>query len=450
MRFPRSFYGCSIACLWLVVYGWSATSSDAQDVILDEAAQRIDTHRKGDVVLKLTLPNGSAVPANTQVDFELVRHEFLFGCNLFLFDQPLPVPIQNAYRDRFAELMNFATLPFYWQSYEPQQGELRTETRIAMADWCRQQGIATKGHPLLWTLEPEWTADQRSPEQLALRRITREATDFRGLIDYWDVLNEPVVGGTQAKERNATGVERAYRLFGTQPLIATSFALARRAAPDAKLILNDYNMDGRKYDTIIERALEANVSIDAIGVQSHMHSGYWGHRDLWDKCERFGKFGLPVHFTEVTILSGRNKLDSDQENDPVGNQWFSTPEGEQRQAQQVSELYRVLFSHPAVEAITWWDMSDTDAWMGAPSGLLDGQMNPKPAYDALKKLIKTDWHTRGAATTDASGGVAIRGFYGGYRCNATIGGVAMKGEFQLTKQGRGRLRKSEVSVVLSE
>jgi hypothetical protein len=35
-----------------------------------------------------------------------------------------------------------------------------------------------------------------------------------------------------------------------------------------------------------------------------MHDGYWGAQRLWEICERFGRFGKPVHFIEVSIVSG--------------------------------------------------------------------------------------------------------------------------------------------------
>ena len=55
-------------------------------------------------------------------------------------------------------------------------------------------------------------------------------------------------------------------------------------------------------------------------------------------------------------------------------------EHEAQQAQEVEDLYRVLFSHPSVEGITWWDFSDQGAWMKAPAGLLRKDMSPRPAY----------------------------------------------------------------------
>ena len=87
-----------------------------------------------------------------------------------------------------------------------------------------------------------------------------------------------------------------------------------------------------------------------------------------------------LHRVEIRILSG------DRQWEKKGD-WPSTPEGEAYQAQEAARIYTLLFSHPAVEAITWWDFSDRQAWQHAPAGLLRSDMTPKPAYDELKKLL---------------------------------------------------------------
>ena len=89
----------------------------------------------------------------------------------------------------------------------------------------------------------------------------------------------------------------------------------------------------------------------------------------------------------------------------------------------------MLFSHPSVEAITWWNLTDRHAWMQAPSGLLDKEMSPKPAYKVLKKLIREDWWTEATLTTDANGRASFRGFCGQYELDVT----ALGGERKLVK-----------------
>ena len=89
----------------------------------------------------------------------------------------------------------------------------------------------------------------------------------------------------------------------------------------------------------------------------------------------------------------------------------------------------MLFSHPAVEAITWWDFSDRGAWQRAPAGLLRKDLSPKPVYQRLMALIKDKWWTRTTTKTDADGMARFRGFLGQYHVT-----VAVDGKPSVTKQ----------------
>jgi len=79
----------------------------------------------------------------------------------------------------------------------------------------------------------------------------------------------------------------------------------------------------------------------------------------------------------------------------------------------------VLFSHPAVAAVTWWDFSDQGAWQRAPAGWLDAEMKPKPVYDAMRRLIRQKWWTGLELATDRDGRASFRGFKGTYRVSVT-------------------------------
>ena len=67
--------------------------------------------------------------------------------------------------------------------------------------------------------------------------------------------------------------------------------------------------------------------------------------------------------------------------------WYRGKEYEELQAKYTADFYTMLFSHPAVEAITWWDFQDND-WRAAPAGLVTEEVHRKPAYHALRKLIR--------------------------------------------------------------
>jgi hypothetical protein len=160
-----------------------------------------------------------------------------------------------------------------------------------------------------------------------------------------------------------------------------------------------------------------------------MHGGEWPIERAWEVCEQYARFGKPLHFTELTVLSGEHGWQREQP-------WPSTPEGEAHQAEYVEKLYTVLFSHPAVEAITWWDFNDGE-WQGAPAGLVRADLTPKPVYHRLMELVKGKWWTIAQAETDETGEAHFRGFLGRYRITVTTPEASAEMETELRRGGEG-------------
>ncbi|MFN3867229.1 MAG: endo-1,4-beta-xylanase, partial [Demequina sp.] len=243
---------------------------------------------------------------------------------------------------------------------------------------------------------------------------------FAGLVDLWDAINEAVILPVFTAENNA--VTRLAQSKGRIEMVRLAFESAREGNPHARLGLNDFDLSP-DYERLIEECLEAGIQIDAIGLQTHMHQGYRGEDHVWAILERFARFGLPLQMTETTLVSGelmpRHIVDL---NDYIVDDWPSTPEGEERQADEIVRHYRTLVGHPAVESITYWGLTDEGAWLGAPAGLLRRDGSPKPAFDALVKLIKNEWWTqRTELRTDQDGRVKVSGFAGDYRVSHPVG-----------------------------
>ena len=100
----------------------------------------------------------------------------------------------------------------------------------------------------------------------------------------------------------------------------------------------------------------------------------------------------------------------------------------------------MLFSHPAVEAITWWDFSDLGSWQGAPAGLVRSDMTPKPFYDWLMAAFHKQWTTDAQATADTKGRATVKAFFGDYAVQATTAsGQKLKGTFHLARSGEHSL-----------
>lgn len=380
---------------------------------------------------------------NAKINVKLTNHEFLFGYGAFDFlsyvqaDSFNPEKIPEKIRklegidanfnakdffgnrvNKWLEIFNYGTLPFYWGGFEPEEGNPNTENLKKAAKFMKDHNVRAKGHPLCWhTGCAEWLLkyDNKTILEKQLGRIEREVGGFKGLIDMWDVINEVVIMPVFDRYDNA--ITRLCKEHGQVGLVKKVFDQAVKFNPDGTFLINDFNMSP-KYAELIRDCLDAGVPITAIGLQSHQHQGYWGKDKIEEVLERFEQFKLPIHFTENTITSG--PIIPPEITDL--NDWHfedncSTPELEERQKNQLEEWYRTIFeNHPLVKAITGWDFTD-GMWLNAPSGILHKDGSEKPAYKMLKHLIKEEWTTNEQIKTDENGFAVVKGFKGEYILN---------------------------------
>ncbi|MBR5938459.1 MAG: endo-1,4-beta-xylanase [Clostridiales bacterium] len=385
------------------------------------------SHRKVSVKIQVKDKSGNPI-SGKPVHVKQTNHHFLFGCGAFDF---LPYVMTGSEEfkqitDSWLEIFNYGTLPFYWGRFEPEEGKPGTEMIMKTAKYLQSKNVKVKGHPLCWhTVCADWLMkyDNKTIMEKQLQRIDREVSGFKGVIDMWDVINEVVIMPIFDKYDNA--ITRICKEKGRVGLIKTVFDEAHKCNPDAVLLLNDFNTS-INYEILIDGCLNAGVPISAIGIQSHQHQGYWGREKLEEVLARFEHFGLPIHFTENTLISGEIMPAYIEDlNDWQVDEWPTTPEGEERQAKEIEEMYRILFSHPLVEAITTWDFKD-GAWLKAPSGYLRLDNSKKPSFEMLKKLVRGEWWTDETVTTDASGCVTLDVFKGEYEISSGESSVNSK------------------------
>jgi hypothetical protein len=102
--------------------------------------------------------------------------------------------------------------------------------------------------------------------------------------------------------------------------------------------------------------------------------------------------GLPIHLTEVSAKF------------PDAN----------RRADLLEMLFRLGFSHQAVEAIMLWGFEEKTHWMGPDAALMNADGTLNAAGTRISRLLRDEWSTRGNGVTGADGCLVFRGFYGNY------------------------------------
>jgi len=394
---------------------WAAEAEKREREALERAAASAEEVRKGDAVVTVLDASGRPV-AGARVRAEQTRHDFLFGCNIYMFDKFRTKRDNEEYKRRFAELFNYATLGFYWRWYERERGKPNYPYTDKVVEWCLAHGIRMKGHPLLWATRagiPRWS-DGQPPPEVRKRRVQEIIRRYRGKIEFWEVLNEPA---------HARGLK-----------VEECYPWAREADPNAVLIINDYHVmaDGYpRFFHLLKRAIEEGVPFDGIGIQAHEPRTMRFPLDrCWKILDHYATLGKQLHITEFTPTSGGQ---------PITGSYKRGRWDEATQAEWAEKFYRLCFGHPAVVAITWWDLCDRGSWLKG-GGLLRADLSPKPAYEALYRLIHKEWHTSANGKTDRDGVFRFRGYYGRYRVEADgPDGASGEAEFHLARGADNRV-----------
>jgi GH35 family endo-1,4-beta-xylanase len=287
-------------------------------------------------------------------------------------------------------------------------------------------------HALSVSNDISWTFPLSNQEffNLQLARNERETRQYKGRIDTWIVSNEDVY--TQHLPSASNRVTSMKTQMGFATYAKALFAAARKGNPDAILMQNE-NVAGEWYSEYLDQLADnkGQYIFDAIGIQAHFHHsiGPWTNSKLETFFRKYADYGKPIYFTEISILSTADNCGT-CDNIPT------SPLGESYQRDEVVRFYTMVFSEPSVAAAIWWDFTDLYSWGGAPSGLLRKDMTPKPAYTALKKLIKEDWATNETLETDENGEVHLRAFRGKYQFTVTApNGVKLCPLFGTVKKG---------------
>jgi hypothetical protein len=98
---------------------------------------------------------------------------------------------------------------------------------------------------------------------------------------------------------------------------------------------------------------------------------------------------------------------------------------EEVQAEFAEMVYTLSFGHPEMQSINWWGLSDRKIWQ-ENGGLLDEELNPKPVYKTLDRLINKEWKTNLTLTTNKKGKIEFRGFKGDYKVAISKNGEIIK------------------------
>ena len=422
--------------------------NEQKDITELRVKSGIELNRKGDAHIEFV---GENLPENITVKVEQKNHEFKFGANIFMLDEFENDEKNKIYREKFSEVFNLATVPFYWSDLEPEEGKPRYEknspriyrrpTPDLCIEYCKEKGIEPKCHCLNYDeWLPKWLKNATVYEHKAkLEQHFREISErYADDIPSFEVTNETLQEGHS-------------KFFYEDDFLEWSYRTADKYFPKNRLIVNDYKIwwpgtynNRNAYFMQIERLLKSGIThLDSVGLQFHsffplaeeaeMAKEKYNPESLFKIMDLYARFGKAEQITEMTIPA----YGDDAENEEI-------------QTELLRRLYSIFFSHPAMEAIIYWNIVDGYAAFAPQGDMTEGEnvyygglmrfdMTEKPSFKMLKKLINEEWHTSLILIT-SNNKVDFHGFYGDYKLTVYAGEKTISTEYRLSKNANNNIK----------
>ena len=279
-----------------------------------------------------------------------------------------------------------------WAYIHPAQDTYSWPYADSIVAFATQHSLVVHGHNLCWNrFNPPWVQQlvtRGNARSVLENHIQAVAAHYRGRIDAWDVVNEPVAVGGGFPGGYMPGPW--YDNLGPEYL-DIAFDAAASADPNA---IRQLNLDNVEQDNdsceatrqadlaIIRAALQRGVPIQSIGIESHIKTY------LPVKSVAFCRFirdlkdlGLSVNITELDVDDGRQGTASEASRlQTVANYY----------AQYLEEVVPLS----ATKRVGFWTLSDRKNQLDASAprqdhqehrpGLLDDNYRPNPSYYSVQ------------------------------------------------------------------
>jgi len=276
-----------------------------------------------------------------------------------------------------------------WTTSRPAPGVFDFAAADRIADFARGDGLAMHGHTLLWYAEnPDWVSalSPSEAERVMADHIETVMLRYRDVAQSWDVVNEPIPDVAPSPEARRDSVWRA--LVGDD-YVAQAFHRAHDIAPDALLVLNEYDLEFAiehspakrdAFSHLVHELVDGGAPITAVGLQAHLRGGWPIAKDeLARFVEDMRALGLAILVTELDVMD--HELPG-----PLA-------ERDALIAAQVEDFLAAVTASGPLHSITTWGLTDKFTWVRWAYPRADGRGNrplpfdenyaPKPMFEVI-------------------------------------------------------------------
>jgi GH35 family endo-1,4-beta-xylanase len=381
-----------------------------------EALARIEKLRKATLTVKVTDAAGAPVK-DVPVQAVLTRSRFGFGSAIAAGQFMEQTGDGEKYRRIVDEcfskvvLENDLKMGGWEQSQKREAGNyFNAENTDKVLAWCRERGIAVRGHYLMWAPWEPWSEKlKQEPDKIRARILSHLAEKVPVVgnrVCEWDAINH--LSGWAENVNAATGngiyadVMRTARGLTRLPLWVNEDQVFRPGRQQ------------EDYFALIKELIGAGAGPDGIGNMAHFHFSYLPPvAEMLRISDRFAALVPRLQITEYDLVSGGDGA---------------------LEADHLRDMLLMAYSHPAYEGFLSWGFWEGNHWK-PEAAWWRKDWSGKPSAKVWREWVCGKWRTRETGRTDAAGAWTVRGHHGRYEITVTRGGVEERQTAELAPGG---------------